>query len=215
MDVDLEKTLNSRFRFRILAGMDLKNADPTALLYQTGYLTIKDYDFRTDSVTLGVPNREVKESLFEHLVPFYTKVRRGTAMGVVFDIIDDLRDGRPGKMVRDLDVFLSGVPYDMHMDDENNLHNAIYILLTLIGTETETEVRTSHGRIDLVVKTTDYIYIIELKFDKTAEEAMAQIKEKEYDLPYRNDGRRIFRIGVNFSSATRHLDEPLIEEVQK
>ena len=215
MDVDLEKTLNSRFRFRILAGMDLKNADPTALLYQTGYLTIKDYDFRTDSVTLGVPNREVKESLFEHLVPFYTKVRRGTAMGVVFDIIDDLRDGRPGKMVRDLDVFLSGVPYDMHMDDENNLHNAIYILLTLIGTETETEVRTSHGRIDLVVKTTDYIYIIELKFDKTAEEAMAQIKEKEYDLPYRNDGRRIFRIGVNFSSSTRHLDEPLIEEVQK
>ena len=164
-------------------------------------------------MTLGVPNREVKESLFEHLVPFYTKVRRGTAMGVVFDIIDDLRDGRPGKMVRDLDVFLSGVPYDMHMDDENNLHNAIYILLTLIGTEMETEVRTSHGRIDLVVKTTDYI--IELKFDKTAEEAMAQIKEKEYDLPYRNDGRRIFRIGVNFSSATRHLDEPLIEEVQK
>ena len=164
-------------------------------------------------MTLGVPNREVKESLFEHLVPFYTNVRRGTAMGVVFDIIDDLRDGRPGKMVRDLDVFLSGVPYDKHMDDENNLHNAIYILLTLIGTEMETEVRTSHGRIDLVVKTTDYI--IELKFDKTAEEVMAQIKEKEYDLPYRNDGRRIFRIGVNFSSSTRHLDEPLIEEVQK
>lgn len=215
MDVDLERTLNSRFRFRILAGMDLKNADPTALLYQTGYLTIKDYDFRTDSVTLGVPNKEVKESLFEHLVPFYTKVRRGTAMGVVFDIIDDLRNGRPGKMVRDLDVFLSGVPYDMHMDDENNLHNAIYILLTLIGTETETEVRTSHGRIDLVVKTADYVYIIELKFDRSAEEAMAQIKEKEYDLPYRNGGRRIFRIGVNFSSATRHLDEPLIEEVEE
>ena len=79
-------------------------------------------------------------------------------------------------MVRYLDVFLSGVPYDMHMDDENNLHNAIYILLTLIGTETETEVRTSHGRIDLVVKTADYVYIIELKFDRSAEEAMAQIK---------------------------------------
>ena len=136
MDVDLERTLNSRFRFRVLAGMDLKNADPTALLYQTGYLTIKDYDFRTDSVTLGVPNKKVRESLFEHLVPFYTKVRRGTAMGVVFDIIGDLRDGRPEKMVSDLDVFLAGVPYDMRMDDENNLHNAIYILLTLIGTET-------------------------------------------------------------------------------
>ncbi|MDE5871782.1 MAG: PD-(D/E)XK nuclease domain-containing protein, partial [Muribaculaceae bacterium] len=87
------------------------------------------------------------------------------------------------------------------------------ILLTLIGIETETEVRTSHGRIDLVVKTPDYIYVIELKFDRTAKEAMAQISGKEYDLPYRNDGRRIFRIGINFSSETRHLDAPEIEEV--
>ena len=213
MDVDLEKTLNSRFRFRVLAGMDLKNADPTALLYQTGYLTIKDYDKETDTVTLGVPNKEVKESLFEHLVPFYINVKRGTAMGVVFDIIDDIRYGNPGKMVRDLDVFMSGIPYDMKMDDENNLHNAIYILLTLIGAETETEVKTSYGRIDLLVKTSRFIYVIELKFDKTTQEAMDQIKEKEYTLPYSNDGRRIFRIGLNFSSRTRHLDAPLIEEV--
>ena len=79
MDVDLERTLNSRFRFRVLAGMDLKNADPTALLYQTGYLTIKEYDPLTDTVTLGVPNKEVRESLFEHLVPFYVKVRRAAS----------------------------------------------------------------------------------------------------------------------------------------
>lgn len=159
MDVDIEETLNSRFRIKALAGLDLKNADPTALLYQTGYLTIKDYDFRSDTVKLGVPNKEVKESLFEHLVPFYINVKRGTAMGVVFNILDDIRDGKPGKMVKDLDVFLSGIPYEMKMDNENNFHNAIYILLTLIGTESETEVHTSDGRIDLVVKTLDYIYI--------------------------------------------------------
>lgn len=212
MNVDIEKTLNSRIRFHILAGMDLKNADPTALLYQTGYLTIKDYDLRTDSVTLGVPNKEVKESLFEHLVPFYINVRRGTALGVVSDIIDDIITGKPEKMTRDLDVFLAGVPYDMHIDDENNLQNAIYILLTLIGTETETEVHTSHGRIDLLIKTPDFIYIIELKFDRSGEEAMAQIKEKEYALPFANDVRRIFLIGLNFSSKTRHLDAPMIEE---
>ena len=134
-------------------------------------------------------------------------------MGVVFDILDDIREGRPEKMVRNLDVFLSGVPYDMKMEDENNLHNALYILLTLIGTETDTEVRTSHGRIDLLIKTRRYIYVIELKFDKTAQEAMDQINEKEYALPYSNDGRRIFRIGLNFSSTTRHLDEPAIEEL--
>ncbi|MDE6056776.1 MAG: PD-(D/E)XK nuclease domain-containing protein, partial [Muribaculaceae bacterium] len=147
--------------------------------------------------------------------PLYINVRRGSAMGVVFDILDDIREGRPEKMVRNLDVFLSGVPYDMKMEDENNLHNALYILLTLIGTETDTEVRTSHGRIDLLIKTRRYIYVIELKFDKTAQEAMDQINEKEYALPYSNDGRRVFRIGLNFSSTTRHLDAPLIEEVRE
>lgn len=215
IDVDLEKILNSRVRFRVLEGMDLKNIDPTALLYQTGYLTIKNYDFKTDSVTLGVPNKEVKESLFEKLVPFYINVKRVSPVGIVFDIIDDLRDGHPEKMVKNLDVFLSGIPYEMKMEDENNFHNAIYILLTLIGTETETEVHTSHGRIDLVVKTSDYIYIIELKFDKSAGEAMSQIKEKEYSLPYIDGQRRIFLIGLNFSSQSRHLDAPIIEEIPK
>ena len=212
-NVDLEKTLNSRFRFRVLEGMDLKNVDPTALLYQAGYLTIKDYDSRTDSVTLGVPNKEVRDSLFENLVPLYINVKRVSPLGVVFDIIDDIHEGHPKKMVKDLDIFLSGIPYEMKMEDENNLHNAIYILLTLIGTETETEVHTSDGRIDLVVKSLDYIYIIELKFDKSALEAMAQIKEKGYHLPYSNDSRHIILIGLNFCSKTRHLEEPLIEEV--
>ena len=63
-------------------------------------------------------NKEVKESLFEHLVPFYINVKRGTAMGVVFDIIDDIRYGDPGKMVRDLDVFMSGIPYDIPLIEE-------------------------------------------------------------------------------------------------
>ncbi|MDE6379778.1 MAG: ATP-binding protein [Muribaculaceae bacterium] len=209
-DADLEKTLNSRVPFRKLAGLDLQNADPTALLYQTGYLTIKHYESSTDTVTLGVPNKEVKESLFDELLPFYVKVKRGQSSGVVFDIIDDLREGLPDKMLKDLDIFLSGIPYDMKMDDENNLHNAIYILLTLIGVETETEVHTSDGRIDLIVKTSRFIYIIELKFDKTAQEAMDQIEEKQYALPYANDPRRLFKIGLNFSTASRHLDPPII-----
>ena len=209
-DADLEKTLNSRVPFRKLAGLDLQNADPTALLYQTGYLTIKHYESSTDTVTLGVPNKEVKESLFDELLPFYVKVKRGQSSGVVFDIIDDLREGLPEKMLKDLDIFLSGIPYDMKIDDENNLHNAIYILLTLIGVETETEVHTSDGRIDLVVKTSRFIYIIELKFDKTAQEAMDQIEEKQYALPYANDPRRLFKIGLNFSTASRHLDPPVI-----
>ena len=125
----------------------------------------------------------------------------------------DLRTGKPEKFVKDLDIFLAGIPYEMKMEDENNFHNALFILLTLIGVEVEMEVHTSDGRIDLVVKTPRFIYIIELKFDHSAEQAMTQIGQKQYALPYANDPRRLFKIGLNFSSKTRHLDPPQIAEV--
>ncbi len=210
VDADIEAILSTSVSMLTLEGLDLKSPNPVALLYQTGYLTIKDYDFDTDSVTLGIPNVEVRQSLFDDLLPYYVKTRRGTADAVVNDIIHDLRFGKPEKFVKDLDIFLAGIPYEMKMEDENNLHNAIYILLTLIGVEIETEVHTSDGRIDLTVKTRNFIYIIELKFDHTAEAAMTQIEEKKYELPYLNDSRQIFKIGLNFSSKTRHLDKPMI-----
>ena len=91
----------------------------------------------------------------------------------------------------------------------------MYILLSLIGLRTETEVHTSDVRIDLVIKTDQFIYIIELKFDDTAEKAIEQIKDKNYGYPYIGDPRRIFIIGANFSSETRHLDKPAILEMEK
>ncbi|MDE5794413.1 MAG: ATP-binding protein [Muribaculaceae bacterium] len=215
VDADLEEILSSVVSRHTLEGLDLKSANPVALLYQTGYITIKDYDFESDYVTLGVPNLEVRQSLFDDLLPYYVKTRRGTADLVVHNIIMDLRTGKPEKFVKNLDIFLAGIPYEMKMEDENNFHNALFILLTLIGVEVETEVHTSDGRIDLVVKTPKFIYIIELKFDGSAEEAMTQIGQKQYALPYANDPRRLFKIGLNFSSRTRHLDAPRIEEISK
>ena len=212
-DEDVESLLDTQCDETTLQGFDLKSASPLAMLFQTGYLTIKDYDRETGLYTLGVPNREVADSLFKELLPYYVKVRSGgDSETVVRNLVNSLLLGKPEQFVRNLDIFLAGIPYDMKMENENNLHTAIYILLKLIGVRTETEVRTSHGRIDLLVKTPRYIYVIELKFDGTAQEAMDQIKEKEYCLPYGNDGRRIFLIGLNFFSTTRHLDPPLIEE---
>lgn len=126
--------------------------------FQTGYLTIKEYDRETRLFTLGVPNKEVTESLFKELLLFYVKVKTGgDSETVVRNIINNLMLGEPEKAVRNLDIFLAGIPYDMRIDNENNLHSAIYILLTLIGVKTETEVHTSDGRIDLVVKTPGYV----------------------------------------------------------
>lgn len=215
-DEDIESLLNSQCDEITLQGFDLRNVSPIAMLYQTGYLTIKDYDRETQLYTLGVPNREVKDSLFKELLPFYVKVKKGgNSETVVRHIVNSILLGKPDQLVKNLDIFFAGIPYDMKMDCENNLHTAIYILLTLIGIKTDTEVRTSDGRIDLIVKTSRYIYIIELKFDKSSKEAMDQIKEKNYALPNLNDSRRIFLIGLNFSSKTRHLDTPMVEEIIK
>ncbi len=210
-DEDIESLLNTKCDEAILQGFDLRSSSPLAMLFQTGYLTIKDYDRVTQLYTLGVPNREVTDSLFKELLPFYVKVKRGgDSETIVRNIVNSILLGQPEKLVKNLDIFFAGIPYDMKMDSENNIHTAIYILLTLIGIKAETEARISDGRIDLVVKTSRYIYIIELKFDRTSQEAIEQIKEKGYALPYSNDPRHIFLIGLNFSSNTRHLDTPVI-----
>ena len=207
VDADLEQVLNTRCSFRTLAGLDLRSTNPIALLYQTGYLTIKDYDRLSDTVTLGLPNAEVRQSLFDVLLPFYVKMKHDAEAGaVVFRIIDSIRFGNPEEMMRNLDAYFAGIPYDLKIEDENNFQNAFYILLTLIGIDTKAEVHTSDGRIDLLIETHKYIYIIELKYDATPEEALRQIEEKQYARKFADDPHKIFKIGVSFSSKTRRIE---------
>ena len=140
------------------------------------------------------------------MLQFYVKVRRGTAEGTVSDIIYAIQDGKPEEMMKNLDAYFAGIPYDIRIEDENNFQNAIYILLTLIGVNVKTEVHTSDGRIDLLMESPDYIYIIELKYDATAEEALRQIEEKQYARKFAADSRHIFKIGVSFSSQPRRIE---------
>lgn len=213
-DVDLEKILNTDCTTDQLSGLDLSNLEPLPLLYQTGYLTIKDYDRETKLCRLGVPNREVSRDLFEELLPYYISVDKDTPAAVARDILNSILKGEPVKMMESIDIFLAGIPYEMKIEDENNFHNAVYILLRLIGARVDTEVHTSNGRIDLTVETSRFIYIIELKFNKEAHAAMAQIDKKEYDRLYHNDPRRIYLIGANFNRETRRLDPVEIREVK-
>ena len=210
-DVDVEKILNAKWKLNRLSGLDLRNADPTALLYQTGYLTISSYDTKTDTVRLKVPNNEVREGLFSDLLQFYVKVKRGTSESVVRDVIDAIEDGEPEEMMKSLDAYFAGVPYDLKMDNENNFHNAFYILMTLIGIDTKAETHTSDGSIDLLIETSSFIYVIELKYDGTPEQALHQIDEKQYVRKFATDSRKLFKIGVNFSSEARRIEGWKIE----
>ncbi|MDE6291173.1 MAG: ATP-binding protein [Muribaculaceae bacterium] len=204
--VDIEAILNGEWKLRRLAGLDLRNANPTALLYQAGYLTIADYDMEYDEVRLKVPNDEVREGLFNDLLPIYMKGKEGWAEDVVCKLKKSIRNGDPERMMKELAAYFAGIPYDLKMENENNFHNAFYILTTLIGIDAKAEVHTSDGRIDLLIETPRYIYVIELKYDGTPDEALRQIEEKGYARRFATDTRQLFKIGVNFSSETRRIE---------
>ena len=210
--VNVEETLNAEWDIDDLAGLDLLNADPTALLYQTGYLTIGHYDMETEMVHVKVPNEEVRKGLFSGLLNVYLNPERGTVKSIVDGLMKALRKGDPEEMMRSLDAFFAGIPYDLKMDNENNFHNAFYILTTLLGIDTEAEIHTSDGRIDLLIQTPKFIYIIELKYDATPEEALRQIDEKDYPRMFSTDTRTLFKIGVSFSSKTRRIEAWKIEQ---
>lgn len=122
-------------------------------------------------------------------------------------LVFSIEDGEPEEFMKCLQAYFDGVPYDMKMDNENNFQNAFYILTTLLGIQTEAEVHTSDGRIDLVLKSEDFIFVVELKYDGTAREAMEQIERKHYGRQFENDPRRVFLIGASFSSEHRTIDD--------
>jgi hypothetical protein len=190
------------------------------LLYQSGYLTIKDYDIYTKTYTLGIPNEEVRVGLMDSLIPMYTNLN---SQNVVSDLF-----GRFAKAIMrdDIDTamqairsYMAGIPYmsgdkEVLADEaraEAHYHLLFYILFSFLNIMLQTEVRTARGRVDVVVKTRTSIYVFELKIDRPAAEALAQINSKEYALPYENDGRKIIKVGVSFSTKTRTVEEWVVE----
>ncbi|MDE6552611.1 MAG: ATP-binding protein [Muribaculaceae bacterium] len=212
VNADLESMFDTYCTLDDLKGLDLITPQPLALLYQTGYLTIKSYNPKIKRYRLGIPNEEVKKGLFNVLLPYYIKCRSDEeAKKLVGDMVVYFILGEPDKAMKCMQAYFAGIHFKMKMDNENNFHNAFFLLMDLVGLETETESATSDGSIDITVKTDDYIYVIELKYDGSAEQALKQIEEKKYDRKFQMDGRHIIRIGVNFSSETRCIEDWKIE----
>ena len=203
---DLHQLLDVRCSRARLRGLDIDNIAPESLLYQTGYLTIKYYDSIRQIYRLGIPNREVEQGFFEYLLPYYSEMPNSDVRVFVFDFLDEMEQGRVDAFMTRLRSMFAGTGYDLQFDNERNVQNALLILFKLIGLNTDAEVRTSDGRIDLLVKTKKYVYIMELKFDGSPEEALTQIENKEYALPWVVDGREIIEIGINYSSEKRRID---------
>ena len=184
------------------------------VLYQSGYLTIKDYDRELGEVTLGFPNQEVASGFLNQLLPFYATVSSQGSGFEIIQFIKDVRAGRPEDFMIRLQSFFADFQYDSfelrHL--EQHYQDVIFIIFKLMGFYTRTEYKTASGRIDMVVKTQDYIYVMEFKMDRSAEEALAQIDTKDYLLPFKADGRKTVKIGANFDSKKRTLDSWIIEQ---
>lgn len=203
---DLARLVECRCGKNELKGLDIDDMRPMALLYQTGYLTIKHYDPRGEIFSLGLPNDEVKEGFFQFLLPRYTRLGNESTPVWIYDIRSEIEKGDVDAFMKRLTAFFAGISYEMALDEEKNVQNALLILLKLIGMSVDVEFRTSDGRIDILMRTQEYIYIIELKFDGTAEEALQQIERKEYSLPWSTDRRKVIAIGIAYSSSKRRLD---------
>lgn len=180
---------------------------PIPVIYQSGYLTIKGYDKEFQSYTLGFPNEEVKYGFLNFLVPYYTGVSSNENLFNIRHFVNELRSGDANAFLARLRAFFAGIPYELNDKTERHYQAIFYLVFRLLGQYMEVEERSAKGRADAVVKTKDYVYVFEFKLDGNVDEALKQIDEKGYLLPYSVDKRKLLKIGVSFDSAERNIGE--------
>ena len=202
---DLERMAHEETDEQVLNSIDSESSNPIPVIYQSGYLTIKGYDEEFGIYRLGFPNREVEEGFVRFLLPYYANVNKVESP---FEIQKFVREVRSG----DYNSFFADTGYDVIREQELHYENVLFIVFKLVGFYTKVEYHTSEGRIDLVLQTDKFIYVMEFKLNGTAEEALKQINEKHYSLPFEADNRKLFKVGVNFSSQTRNIEKWIVEE---
>ena len=186
--------------------------NPVPVLYQSGYLTIAGHGSLPGTYRLGFPDLEVERNFVRYIFPFYANVDRVRSASEIKKFVLEIGSGNIDSFMERLQSFLADCPYEMVRDIELHYQNVLFIVFRLAGLYTQVEYHTSRGRIDLVLKTDSYIYVMEFKLDGSAEEAVAQIRDKEYSRPFLTDGRKLYEIGVNFSSRTRNIEKWIVCE---
>ena len=209
-EYNLEKMSREETSADVLNSIDANSTNPIPVIYQSGYLTIKDYDPVFETYTLGFPNREVEKGFMNFLVPYYTSIPSSGSAFEIKSFVRDVQSGNTEGFIARLKSFFADTPYELVKKLENHYQNVVFILFKLMGFYTQAEYRTSEGRIDMVVKTPKFCYVLEFKLDGTAEEALAQISDKNYVLPFSVEDRQIIRLGINFDSTTRNIDKVLV-----
>ena len=209
---DLERMAHEETDEQVLNSIDSESSNPIPVIYQSGYLTIKGYDEEFGIYRLGFPNREVEEGFVRFLLPYYANVNKVESPFEIQKFVREVESGDYDSFFRRLQSFFADTTYEVIRDQELHYENVLFIVFKLVGFYTKVEYHTSEGRIDLVLQTDKFIYVMEFKLNGTAEEALKQINEKHYSLPFEADNRKLFKVGVNFSSQTRNIEKWIVEE---
>jgi len=175
-------------------------------MFQAGYLTITDYDDKRKQYTLDFPNEEVEVGFKQNLAPIYIKLKNQT----VFDynaFVDDMLDCKLDQFMKRLQALFANLDYEIMGGKESDFHNTLQVIFFLLSASMRVERHTSDGRMDVEIETDDYVAIFELKIDKSADVALKQIEDKNYAGAFAISGKKIYKIGVNFSTKTRGLEE--------
>ena len=181
------------------------------LLFQTGYLTIKQIDIREMTLLLDFPNAEVERAFTIHLLASFNDGQIDKTSTLLNDIKDCLKQNRIDKFIELVNILFKGISYILVDNKEKYFHSLFYMIVKLLGFTIESEIMTIDGRIDAAVMTDDYVYIIEFKTGQNAETALNQIKEMEYHLKYVTDKRKKILMGINFNIDKKQVDDYITE----
>jgi hypothetical protein len=192
------------------------------LLYQTGYLTIKDYDLREDQYLLGMPNAEVRVGLLKNLLPLFSEVDSDDMESFAGRASRALRDGNIDRAMEILRSVLKSIPYGNDEqkiygnieDTERYFHNLYHLFFRMLSDQVNSEVRNSTGATDVVITTPRYVYVVEIKIDAKVEVALNQIDEKGYAVPYMAGEQAVYKVGVIFSTKEKTLSEWKVVELK-
>jgi hypothetical protein len=207
----LEEMASAQVSDKALRGIQSQSSDPIPMIYQSGYLTIVGYNPTYKLYQLGIPNKEVEDGFYNYLLPNYANVSESQTEFFIANFVEEVKAGKVDDFFKRLSSLFADTPYELVKDLENHYQNVLFIVAKLMGLYVKAEYHTSEGRIDLLLQTNDYTYVMEFKLDGTAEEAIAQINDRNYALPFAVDNRKLVKVGVNFSSKTRNIDRWIVE----
>ena len=206
--INIDEVLKSTYSANVFTAYMPSKISFIAMMYQTGYLTIKSYEM-DDVVTtyrLGFPNLEVEESFYNNLITS-SGDDPDLSAGVPYNLKQAMKNDDVDKMMKVVNSYLAEFPYNMHIRNEKYYQTIFFSLFQVIGYSIQAEAQTSDGRIDAVIVNKDNVYIFEFKLDKSADEALDQIMKKEYYKKYENSGKKITLVGANFDFETRRLKD--------